>query len=431
MKKFVCLPAMILATVASFGQALTLDSAINVALKNSLDLQLAKNNVAISALNNNPGVAGALPLVTASGSDLEQTTNVNQELNTGTIIKRNGAIGNAFTSNITGGILLYNGLRVLATRSRLAQLQLQSEQVLNSQVQNTMAAVMISYYDIVRQQSYLTTIDTSLAVAQHQLDIVKVQQNVGMANNSDLFQSQINLNSLLQQKQAQQLVIDQAKTGLLLLLNVRPDSLITVRDSIRVDQGLILGDILNSVDRNADILAADDQVRINELIVRETAALRYPSLNAYGGYNFNRSRTSAGNVLLNQLNGPFAQVTLGIPIYNGSAYKRAEKVAVINVENAGLQKDILLRNYRAHAVQTYQAYLSALQQLDSQKVNMALAQKLVDLVLQRFQLHAATMIELIQAEQSFENAAYTLMNVTYAAKSSEIELKRLVNRLSL
>ena len=41
------------------------------------------------------------------------------------------------------------------------------------------------------------------------------------------------------------------------------------------------------------------------------------------------------------------------------------------------------------------------------------------------------MIELIQAEQSFENAAYTLMNVTYAAKSSEIELKRLVNRLSL
>jgi outer membrane protein len=104
-------------------------------------------------------------------------------------------------------------------------------------------------------------------------------------------------------------------------------------------------------------------------------------------------------------------------------------VAEIHVRNEDVQKDILLRNFGALAVQTYRAFLSALEQRDSQKVNLLPARKLVHLVLQRFQLYAATMIELIQAEQSFQNPAYTLMNVTSAAKSSEIELKRLINRL--
>lgn len=416
---------------AAFCQSLSLQDAINIALKKSLDLQLLKNNVEINNINNYIGVAGGLPLVTASAADIEQTTNVNQKLNTGTIIQRNGAVGNTYTSNVTGTLLLYNGLRVAATKHRLEQLESQSEQYLNSQIQNTMASVMVSYYDIVRQQSYIKTIDKSIAVAQQQLDIVKTQQSLGMANNADLFQSQINVNALVQQKQAQLLVIDQAKTGLLLLLNLKPDSLIQIVDTISVDKSIVLGDILNNLNRNADILAAQNQIEINQYILKETAAQRYPSLNATTGYNFNRSQISAGNVLLNKINGPFAGLTLAIPIYNGSAYKRAQEVAEINVKNAALQKDIVERNYAAHAVQTYQAYLSSLHQLDSQRVNVELAQKLIDLVLQRFQLRNATIIDLIQAEQSYQNASYTLINLTYAAKSSEIELNRLINQLKM
>jgi len=292
-----------------------------------------------------------------------------------------------------------------------------------------MAAVMMSYYDIVRQQDLVKTIDKSIDVAQKKLDIVKVQQSVGMANNADLFQSQLDLNALVQQKQQQSLVIDQAKTGLLLLLNIKPDSLVNISDTIVVDTTLLIGNILNDLNRNADILAADNQVKINQLTVKETAALRYPSLQGSAGYNFNRSKTAAGNILLNQNNGAFAGLTLGIPIYNGSVYKRQQKVAEINVQNANLQRNIVLRNYTAQAVQNYQAYVSSLQQLDSQKTNVELAQKLIDLVLLRFQLRQATIIEVTQAQQSFQNAAYTLTNLSFAAKSSEIELKRLINQI--
>src|SRR5258708_10228105 len=284
MKRIFFILIIFLSNHSAFSQSLSLQDAINIALKKSLDLQLLKNNVEISQVNNNIGVAGGLPVVTASASDNEQSTNVNQELNTGTIIKRNGAVGNTLTSGVTAGMLLYNGSRVIATKNRLQQLESQSRQYLNSEVQNTMASVMTSYYDIVRQQAYIKTIDKSIDVAQQQLNIVKTQQSVGMANNADLFQSQISLNNLLQQRQAQLLVIDLAKTGLLLLLNLKPDSLININDSIIVDTTLILGNILDGLSRNADILAADDQVKINQLIVKETAAQRYPSLRASAGY---------------------------------------------------------------------------------------------------------------------------------------------------
>lgn len=429
MKKIFLIPFLFFAHNA-FAQSLTLQDAINIALKNSLDLQLQKNNVAINSINNNIGIAGGLPVVSATVSDNEQSTNVHQKLNSGVEIKRSGAPGNSLSSGITAGMLLYNGSRVMATKEQLAKLQSQSEQVLNSEIQNTMASVMTEYYDIVRQQSYLKSIDKSIDVAQHQLSIVQTQQSVGMANDADLFQSQINLNNLVQQRQAQLLVIDQAKTGLLLLLNLRPDSSITITDTtIEVDKNIVLGNILDDLNKNADIIAANEQVKINQLIVKETAAQRYPSLRASLGYNYNRSKISAGNFLLNESNGPYGGLSLGIPIYNGSVFKRQQKVAAINVQNAELQKDILIRNYKAQAVQAYQAYTSAIQQLDSQKINLQLAQKLIDLTLFRFQLRQATIVELTQAQQSFQQAAYTYTNISFAAKSSEIELKRLVNEI--
>src|SRR5664279_2126360 len=161
MKRIFYILIIFLIPLHTFCQSLSLQDAINIALKKSLDLQLLKNNVEINKVNNNIGVAGGLPVVTASAADNESSTNVHQELNTGTIIKRNGAVGNSLTSGVTAGMLLYNGSRVIATKSRLQQLESQSEQYLNSEVQNTMASVMTSYYDIVRQQSYICLLYTS------------------------------------------------------------------------------------------------------------------------------------------------------------------------------------------------------------------------------------------------------------------------------
>lgn len=431
MRTVFCLAIAFSYTIGCFSQGVRLQDAVNIALKNSLDIQVVKNNLQISNINNHIGIAGGLPLVTGTASDNEQLTNVNQRLNTGTVIQRNGAAANSLNASVNGSILLYNGLRVVATKKRLEEIVQQSEEYVNSQIQNTMAGVMTAYYDVIRQQSYSKTLTYSIDAAQKKLDIVRTQQNVGLANNADLFQAQLDLNTLLQNKQSQDLITSQAKTELLRIMGVKPDSIVTVTDTILIDKSLTLDATLNSVHRNADIQAAIYQVQINEQIEKETAARRYPSLQANAGANYGRNQTAAGNVLYNQSYGPYVGLGLTVPIYNGSVYKRQQKVAEINTRNAEIQKDILLRDYTATIVKNFQSYISGQHQLETQQKNLDLARQLLDLVLQRFQLRQATIVEVTLAQQSYENAAYSQVNYNFAAKAAEIELKRLTNQLSL
>ncbi|WP_353721366.1 TolC family protein [Dyadobacter sp. 676] len=409
--------------------ALTLDQAIATALKNSYDIEIAKNNVEANTILNNYGVAGGLPTVAVNATNTEQITQVNQKLNDGTQISRNAAAGNNTQANLSAGMLLYNGKRVVATKKRLAELQFQSSEVLNSQIQNTIALVMTSYYDVVRQLSYLNTIRTSILASEKRLEILRVRKEAGMANNADIFQAEIDLNTLNQTLLNQQMVAQVAKTELLRTLTLDPTSAVTVKDTITVDNNLQLAAVLDRLTANADIKAADHQIRINELIVKETAALRYPTVRFNAAYNYSRNQTAAGFTLLNRVVGPQAGLSLAIPIYNGSAFKRQKQAAEIDAETAQLQKNALLRDYSANAVKMYQTYQSSIEQLEKQKKNYALSKQLLDLTLQRFELIQATIIDVREAQRSFEEAGYRLINLTFAAKSAEIELKRLSNTL--
>jgi outer membrane protein TolC len=420
---------LLLIGLQSEAQQLTLDEAINIALKNSFDIQLARNSVDANTVLNSYGVAGGLPTVTATATDNEQVTTLNQKLSNGTNTNRSGVAANNLNANVTGSILLYNGMRVVSTKKRLEQLQQQSEQLLNAQIQNTIALVMTQYYDVVRQQSYLKTLDASIDAAAQRLNIVKAQQSAGFANNADVFQSQLDLNTLEINKKVQEVIIDHAKTDFLTSLNLNPDSTISIADTILIRQTVLLDSVLNSLPTNPQIIAAQQQVTINQLIEKETAAQRYPSLRFNTGFSYNRSQSAAGFTLLNQTYGPVFGVNLSIPIYNGSAFKRQQKAAEIDTKNAMIQKESLLRDNESQAVKTYQSYSSALEQLETQKQNYQLAQQLLDLVLKKFELRNATIVEVKNAQETFENAGYILINLSFAAKSAEIELKRLSNRL--
>jgi len=430
MNKWILYIAIILSPVALQAQQLTLHDAVETALRNNLGIQVARNNATAAGINNSYGVAGGLPLVTATGSDVEQVTSIKQEYaNPANNKTSNNASSNNLSASLNASMLLYNGSRVQNAHLRLGLIESQSKQQLNSRALTLVYNVMLRYYDIIRQQSYARTLNASIDVSREKLEIVKAQQSAGVANNADLFQAQVDLNTQVQNLQAQQLVIEQAKTDLLTLLTLKPDSAINISDTILVDRSVELGPVINAIQSNPDVSMADQQISINEYIEKETAAQRYPSLSANAGYNFSHTKNAAGFSLLNQSYGPFAGVGVSIPIFNGSVYKKQTEIADINVKNAQLLKDTLVINYTANAVKNWQAYNNNLQQLETAKANYDLSGKLLDLVLQRFQLKQATIVDLKNAQDSFENAGYLLVNVSFSAKAAELRLKYYANQL--
>ncbi len=431
MKYTICsfFAALFLLNVNAQGK-LTLQDALSIALNKSYNIQLAKDNVEIANINNHIGVAGGLPVVNAQAIDNEQVTSINQKFpDPSRNVKRNGVSANNLSASVTGSILLYNGFRVKAAKQRLQELAGLNQDLLNAQIQNTLAAVTTGYYNVVRHQYFLKSIQQSVEVSKQRLDILKNRKEVGLANNADIFQAQLDLNTLLQSVQQQQLVIDQSKTDLLNLIFVTPDSAITITDTILIDPSIRLDEIKLSALKNPQIIAAEQQIKVNEMLEREVAALRSPSFRATTGFNVSNTSSAAGFILLNQSYGPTVGLNLSIPIYNGTIFKRQQKVAEVNTRIAKTQRDNFLLTVETGVIRTYQTYTSAIAQLKTAKENYALSIELLKLVMQKFELGQATIIDVRVAQQSFETESFKIASLSYTAKVAEIELKRLANQL--
>lgn len=410
-------------------QPFTLQNAIDTALKNNFDIRISKNNLEIAKINNSFGMAGGLPYVTASAGDNLSNTNTSQQLRDGTDLNIENQGENSVNAAIDAGVILFNGFRVMAAKERLEMLQNLGEIQLNQQIQSTMADIMITYFDIVRQQNYLKTIQHSLEVSKQKLGIVNVRSKVGMADAVDLLQAQTDVNSAEQQLALQNLVIEQNKADLLQLIGAKKFFLIDVTDTIVVDSSLELASILNFLEKNPQLLSAEQQVLIDKQLVKEVSSQRYPSVKLNAGYNFFQSDWNKSDLRMNRIYGPVAGITLQVPVFNGFIYKNQRDIAKIQVDNSIIQQESLISSLTTQATQLYRSYSTTLNQIESQQQNFEMTRQLVDVVMKQFNHGQATILDVKAAQTSFENAAFLLANLKYSAKVAEIELKQLTYTL--
>jgi outer membrane protein TolC len=182
MRKFFLLALGCVALQVMAQRPLSVLDAVNLALKQNYNIQIAKSNIDIAKVNNNIGIAGGLPTVTGTATNQESIVNINQKINSATgdsDLTRNGAISINLNAGVAGSMLLYNGYRVIATKKQLEAIEAQSESLFNSQVHNTIAAVMTKYFVVVRQNSYVTTPSKSIDVSKKQLEIINAKRSVG------------------------------------------------------------------------------------------------------------------------------------------------------------------------------------------------------------------------------------------------------------
>lgn len=430
MKKFVLFFSILFPFSVFAQQQLTLEMAIDSALKNNFDIRIARNNAEINKINNNYGIAGGLPSINAAVSDNASLYNIHQEYSDGTVSNVNNSFGNNLGAEITVGITLFNGFKVLSTKKRLNYLQDQGFLELNHEVQNTLAAIMLNYYDIIRQERYLKIINTTIDISQKKSEIINERKNVGLANDADVMQAQIDLNICKQNYSSQQLVVENSKTELQQLMSVKQFQPVIIDDStINIDTEIQRDSVLVFIKDNYQYLSAEQQIKINEQLAKEVRAQRYPSLQLNTSYDFNYNQNNKAYASLYRNYGPYAGLNLKIPIFNGGTYRIKQKEALLNISNARLQKENLMNDLTSSALKTYQTYKNTLTQLASQQSSYELSEKLMDLVLQKFQLNQSTILDLKAAQQSYENSAYLLVNLQYQAKIAEIELKRLTSNL--
>ena len=125
-------------TSASAQERISLKDAIQTALKNSYDIKLVENTVEIAKNNNDYGVAGALPTITATANENKTTSTIQQKFaDAARNTTKPGVSGTTVNGGVTASFILFNGYRIQTTKERLAALENQSNSFLQNQIQRS------------------------------------------------------------------------------------------------------------------------------------------------------------------------------------------------------------------------------------------------------------------------------------------------------
>jgi outer membrane protein len=431
MKKLLIVILYIFVFINSFSQPLiTVEDAIDIALKNNFNILIARNDADINKINNTLGNAGMLPGISINGSNNYSSNNVDQKYSTGSEITANNAYTNSFNSGVALNWTLFDGGKMFVTKNKLNEIQALGEIQYKDKVMQLVYDVVLAYYDVVRQKQQLSSINEVITYNLERVKILDVSFGAGLTPKTNLLQAKIDLNVYQENAIDQKTVISLSKRYLNQLLSRNATVDFEVADSIPLSYNPDQQKLTQRIDSvNTNILAFQKQVDVARLSVREYNALLLPKLNASAGYNFLQTNNEVGSLLRNRANGPQFGASISIPIFQGGNAMRQIKMARIQLQSTQL-------NFENIKIQVNTQLQNALTEFENQqhllsieKDNVILAKENLDITMQRLRYGQTTSLEVRLAQDSYEQSLTRLLNFKFNLKAAETKLKQLMAEL--
>lgn len=426
---------------ASAQRMLTLEEAIATALKNNYEILLAKNDSTAAAIDYSYRNAALFPRINANAGTLWNNNNVKQVLADGTERKSDGLKSNNINAQLALNWTLFDGLKMFVTRDKFEEFVKLGELGIRNQVVNTVAIVITTYYNIVRQKQQLLAIREQMGISIERVKLAEYKLDIGVGARPDVLQSKIDLNALKAQELQQETLIVQLKEQLNQLMNppvgiteVPAGTHYEVSDSIPINHNLVLGDIQSGVESaNPGLQIAKKNIDIANLTLKERKAERFPIVSFNSAYNFNRLENQAVinnfSTLFNRNKGFNYGFTASIPIFNNFNTRRLIRQAQLDITYQQLFYDYQRSLVNLAVFSAFQDYEQQRKALILEEENIVLARENVNIIFQVYRLNSTTLIQLKEAQRSLQDAYTRLITARYNTKVAETELLRLKGEL--
>jgi len=424
------IPFLLLSGIIKAQTVLTIDDAINMAMKNNFDILVARNDADIAKVNNTAGNAGMLPTVAVTGTGYYGVTDTKQKLSGGS---ENHYPSLSSTTMSAGAQLswnLYDGGKMFVTKNKLNEIQALGEIQYKDKVMQSLSNIIAAYYDVVRQKQQLSSINEAMNYNKDRLTIAQAGFNAGSLLKSDLLQAKIDLNVTTENAIDQQYAIEAALKTLNQLLGKNADETYQISDSIPLNYSPDKADLIRKINNsNTGILSFQKQIDIAELALKECRSLYLPTFNIKAGYYLSQTDNSAGTTLNNSSAGPQVEGTLVIPLYSAGETKRKVAAARIEAESAGYD----LQNIKLQINTQLQNMLTEFEDqqelLKIENENNELAKENIQISINRLKHGQTTSLEVHMAQEDYVQSCTRLINFRYNLKIAETKLKQLVSAL--
>lgn len=423
----------LLLTVFFSGNAqevLTVDDAVQIALKNNYDIKIASNASQVSKENKSIANAGMLPKLDATLTQNNTIQNTKQTQATGEVRELENAKNNSLVYGVNLGWTVFDGFRMFARYDQLTALEKQGEVQLKMAVLTKVSDVMTTYYDLVQQQQLVKALDTTIVISKQRLKTAENRFTIGKASKLEVLNAQVDLNTDLSNLLKQKEIFETTKIRLneLLARDVATD--FKVVETVVVDDKLKLVDLNSLVEKqNPQLQLALLNKTVAESDLKQVRANRYPTVKLTTGYNFNRSESSLGFVSQSSARGLNYGVSASMNIFNGFLQHRNEKIAKLQVENSNLAIEQQKQSITSQLASLFQTYLTNVELAKLEENNEAIAKRNLEITLEKFRIGTITTIEFRSAQQNYVNAIARNNSAKFQAKISEVMLNEIAGNI--
>ena len=186
------LPLLLLVGFSSPAQRmLTLEEAIATSLQNNYNILLAKNDSLAAALDYSFKNAGFLPRINGNLGTLWNNNAQKQTLADGTKRESKGLKSNNITAQLALNWTLFDGLKMFATRDKLEEFVKLGDLA----IKNTVASVINTYYNIVRQKQQLIAVEEQMSLSKERVKLAQYKLDIGVGTKPDVLQGKLDLNA--------------------------------------------------------------------------------------------------------------------------------------------------------------------------------------------------------------------------------------------
>ena len=409
-------------------EAITIQQAVDIALRDNTSVQIAQKNAEIYAQQIRQYTSYVYPQITASGS-------YSRALKPQEVITSMGAfkmnLKNTASGSVEGSLLLWNGGAVSAG-IKAAKLLSQSGELELTETRNNIKDLVITLcYGIILSHALIQVQQENLDIAKDHLKEINSKYKQGLASDLDILNQQVKVSNseppLIEAKNGYEL-------GLLTLrrlLNKDPQEPLSLTWELKNILSLEipeLEDLYSLAQQNRpELVISDLQVQMAKEMITIAKADHYGSIAAFANVSY--SGTSDHIVIPVEKNnsswGSSVGLRISIPLFEGFRVDSQVKQKELAYEQALLQANDTKRNIRIEVKRCWLNLNEAKQRILATKDTIAQARKNLDRTNIRYRNGLASRLDLddsalllhdaeLKYVQAVHDAFTALSNLNYA-----------------
>ncbi len=437
-------------------KAITLNNAINMALKNNRDIEIAKMEVKKADAAVGEAFGYALPSVDVSanfshflqkpktsfpdfGAMLTNATyNILFEEK---VIPRDNskflpvkstlqsfAQTNSYEATVQVTQTLFNSAVFRGIGASQIYLNLSREQ-LKDKISTTVLDVKKAFYGVLLTKKLYEITKASYDNAKANLENVTAMHKQGLVSDFDQLQTEVNVENIRPTLLQMENSLKTSKDGLKILIGLDQSQPITIEGDFKYIAAEIPGadeTIASALKNNFSIKTLKTKLEVDDAFIDLDRSEYWPSLAAFGNYSY---AGSADNLKFNNYSSAIVGLSFSINLFKGRQTSYKVEQSLISYDQTKTQLN-LLKDGIATQVKGKILELNRVKSLvDAEERNVNLAQKAYDLAVVRYKEGTGSQLEIQNADLALRQARINRIQSIYSYIVTTAELDQLLGKV--